>query len=281
MNKMMIVGVVAMMMLALAHAQTCDSPFGTQPQSGGGPDNSLLWTYIQTGKPSTHAGDDYVAGVPPADWYTYDFDPAADNTNNRAGHDVYQWTQAQGSFGQNLFCDSISPYIGADPSVKNGGDDKWVNRPAHTEWFRKTDLYLRGFFNAPKQGFSNGKLLIVVDNQLLKMYINGQELSLNAQQQSLYNSRSGCGVAGVNNAATVNAIIEVDIPAQILRDDGKNLIAIQARDISNGDNTEPWTSEGDQAFFDLSVSYNTFITDGQDGGSFSTPGTCICLQGTA
>jgi len=276
----------AMLAAVAADVTSCNTPF---PSGGQGTsDNSMWWHYTYTTNETIlglNSPNLYEIGVPQPQqqgsstlqWYQPGWSVAVDNAARGPSSTppTINWGYAQGPFGQNVFCDSMSTYFGANTST----GDTLIGRPARTNWDRKTDIYLLGQFSAPANGFS-GNFEIVVDNGLEGVWING--IAVTESDPQFYNLRSGCGnVDDPNNPAApgVNWILSVPIGSGMLNQDGSpNLLAVWARDVSNAANTDPMTSTNDQSFLVMNLVYTNGYTPGTSA-QYTTDGNCVCLSG--
>jgi len=247
---------ICLSVVALAAAQPSSQcqqgiPFGSQPQNVA----PVWYYYIQQ---TSYTLAPYPAAwnnPPPANWNTPGFNPAT------AG-----WASGGMPFGEYIFCGSS--YSGCQAS---GCMSQWVSNagPAApngtTDWPRGTILYLVSSFTSTTTGSQfQGQMNIVVDNDLLGLWINGNPVTTSncpPNSGTPPDCRSGCtGVSTILNEPIPGADVVV----------GVNSIAVQVRD--DGTNVDT----GNQSFCDIQVVVTPVYSSSGQGVSTST-GTCACL----
>lgn len=150
-------------------------------------------------------------------------------------------------FGENVFCDSLSAYVNGTAAV---------NRPAATVWGRHTNLYVRTTFTTLNKASFTGTIKIIVDNDLLGIWVNGQMIPATDMQ------RDGCdGIA---------TMLSYNIPSANLVENQPNVIGVKVRDHDAANDTS------NQSFLNIAlVLPNGYSADGQ--GAAATIGKCVCI----
>lgn len=218
-----------------------------------------MWRYFSSGITYTPDLDVTAAAgeTLPGQWISPTFDDSS-------------WSVGATPFGEQIICSALSAYVSGPIGTSTSPGPQGA-----TDFPRNTLLFVRSHFWVNSQAGFSGSALIIADNNILGVYVNGNPLITTPLNRGCCNDGDcGAGIIGVTTPVTF------PIPSSVVVN-GDNVIAIKVQDQDGSplDGTgNPYY--GNQSFLDVELAIDTVYPTGAStlGGTSDT--TCICFQPT-